>query len=145
VVYFSITVLYDGHSVKKAGNSISLTMPESSPEDYASTSISGYISEDGKIRLSWGEITSDGFDGYKVMYSFTDPTPVYGESGCNYYDYITDASTTSCSFYPAAIGASSGQVVYFSISVLYDGHTVKKAGNSISLTMPSESEPTPEP
>lgn len=146
-VYFSITALYDGHTVKKAGNAISLTMPDDGcGEEYVSTSISGNYSEsDGKFHLSWGEICHSGLDGYKVMYSFTDSSPVYGEGGCNYVYWITDSSDTSCSFTPSAIGASAGQTVYFSITALYDGHSVKKAGNAISLTIPTEPTPTPTP
>ncbi len=146
-VYFSITVLYDDHCVKKPGKSISLVMPGTSgPEEpYLSTNISGYISEDGKIHLSWGEVCHSGFEGYKVVYSFTDSSPVYGEGGCDYVYWITDSSDTSCSFPPSKIGASPGQTVYFSITVLYEGHSVKKAGDSVTLTMPAAPETTPSP
>ncbi len=79
------------------------------------------------------------------MYSFTDSSPVYEEnSECHYYAWITEASKTSCSFYPAAIGADPGQKVYFSITALYCNHSVRKAGNTISLTMPENSEPEDE-
>ena len=136
-VYFSITVLYDSHTVKKAGNTITLTLAEGETEEYVSTTISGYVSEDGVIHLSWGEVSHSAFEGYKVMYSFTDSTPVYGESGCTYARWITSASTTSCTLTADEIGASPGQTVYFSITVLYNDGT-KQAGNSISLTMSTE-------
>ena len=41
--------------------------------------------------LSWNKVSHEDFDGYKVMYSFTDTTPVYGESDCYYAKYITNA------------------------------------------------------
>jgi hypothetical protein len=151
--YFSVTYLYHG-SDPVAGNAVRLKVPDKDePAEseeppapsggYVASPVSGYISDDGKIHLSWQEVCHSGFDGYKVMYSFTDSSPVYGESGCSYYDYITDPARTSCSFAPCDIGAKTGETVYFSITVLYDGHTVKKAGNTISLVMP-ETEPEPE-
>jgi hypothetical protein len=149
--YFSITYLYqDGSTV--AGNAVRLKVPnkddgaeptegptEEPSGSYTSTNISGSVGDDGKIHLSWSRISRDtysGFEGYKVMYSFTDSTPVYGEDGCDYVYWIEDDSTTSCSFYPSKIGASSGQTVYFSITALYDGHSVRKAGDTVTLVMP---------
>jgi len=150
--YFSITYLYqDGSTI--AGNAVRLKVPdkeETEPSatpssDYVSTNLtSAYIGEDGKVHLSWNKISREtypAFEGYKVMYSFTDETPVYGEAGCDYVSWIENDATTSCSFAPSAIGASAGQTVYFSITALYDSHSVRKAGNTKTLVMPEEEEP----
>ncbi len=137
-VYFSITALYDGHSVKKAGNTKVLVMPGgcAEPEPYVSTTISGSLGEDGKIHLSWEAVSHCDFCYYKVVYSFTDSTPVYGE-GAELYTYYDDPSRTSCTVDPADIGLDPGETVYFSITVVYCGDT-KKAGNAAAITMSAE-------
>ncbi len=144
VCYFSITALYDSHNVKKPGNTISFTMPSTPVAPYVSSTISGSISGN-IVSLSWDKVTHTQFDGYKVMYSFSDSSPVYGESGCYYEYWITDASTTSCTIdvtppTPPAThtltGYTPGATCYFSITVLYNGRAVKEAGNVISFTMP---------
>lgn len=145
-VYFSITALYDSHSVKKAGNAISLVMSESSDseEPYVSTNISGSISADGVIRLSWGEVSHSDFCYYKVVYSFSDSTPVYGDGHSELYTYYDDSSSTGCRLDACDIGLEPGQTVYFSITVVY-GNGTRKAGNSVKIVMPSELAPTPTP
>jgi hypothetical protein len=134
--YFSITVLYkDG--TKKAGNAVSLTMPEPPVEEpYPSTNISGSI--DGTtVSLNWNKITDSRLEGYKVMYSFSDSTPVYGEGGCHYAAWITDCCDTNCSVNITELtGYSSGATCWFSITALYNDHSVKKPGNEISFTAP---------
>jgi hypothetical protein len=116
--------------------------PEEPPGDYVSTAISGYVAADGTIHLSWDRISHSGLDGYKVVYSFSDSTPVYDDGdGCQFVRWITDASTTSCSFSNSDIGGTAGQTCHFSITALYDGHSVKMAGNAISLVLAGTSEP----
>jgi hypothetical protein len=137
VCYFSITVLYtDG--TKKAGNSIALTMPAAvtPPADYASTDIGGSIDPDGTVHLHWGAIPDERLEGYKVMYSFSDPTPVYEDGCCNYKYWITDGST-GCTVNIASLpGYAPGATCYFSISALYNGHTVVKPGNAKTFVAP---------
>ena len=135
--YFSITALYEGHSVKKAGNAIAFKMPDLPAPTYPSSTISGEL-KDGKVLLSWTKADSSGFSGYKVMYSFKDPVPVYQKADCYYYQYITNISTTSVSIDPVDLTgyeAGSSQKCYFSITTLYDGGSVKKAGNVISIDL----------
>jgi hypothetical protein len=107
-------------------------------DPYIATTIKGSISGTA-VNLSWNKIDRSKLDGYKVMYSFTDSTPVYGESGCSYYAWITDANTTSVkiSNVTSLSGYEPGKTCYFSITALYEGHKVKKPGNSIGLVMPS--------
>jgi hypothetical protein len=144
--YFSITALYDDHNVKKAGNVISFTAPDSSSDpaqDYVSTTISGSQSEE-TINLNWERIDHSDLDGYKVMYSYTDSEPVYGD-GSSYYQWITDSSTTSISLDMTSLSDfAPGERCYFSITALYDGHAVKKPGNVISFEAPEGSADPPE-
>ena len=136
VCYFSITALYDSHNVKKPGNTISFTMPSTPVAPYVSSTISGSISGN-TVSLNWDKVTHSQFDGYKVMYSFSDSTPVYGESGCDYKYWITDPNTTNSTIDVTTLsGYTPGATCYFSITVLYNGHAVKEAGNVISFTMP---------
>ena len=150
--YFSITYLYDdGHTA--AANAVRLKVPkkeeepepsedpEPSSESYVSTTVDGNISG-STVSLNWNAVSHSEFEGYKVMYSFSDTTPVYGESGCYYKAWITNASTTNCSFDVTSLeGYTPGAACYFSISVLYDSHNVIKAGNVVSFVMPGEEEP----
>lgn len=114
-------------------------------DPYISTSIKGSISGT-TVSLSWAKIDRSKLDGYKVMYSFIDATPVYGDGhdGCRYYAWITDANTTSIkiSDVTSLYGYAPGKTCYFSITALYDGHAVKKAGNAIGLVMPNTPAPT---
>jgi hypothetical protein len=144
--YFSITALYDDHAVKKAGNVISFTAPGAYVEpsgDYVSTTISGSQSDE-TIDLAWGKIYHNDLDGYKVMYSYTDSEPVYGD-GSSYYQWITDSATNSLSLDMTSLsGFAPGERCYFSITALYDGYAVKKAGNVISFEAPEGTADLPE-
>lgn len=114
-------------------------------DPYISTTIKGSISGT-TVSLSWNKIDRSNLDGYKVMYSFTDSTPVYsdGHDGCRYYTWITDANTTSVKItdVTSLYGYAPGKTCWFSITALYDGHAVKKPGNAIGLVMPSTPAPT---
>ena len=113
-------------------------MPDTETQPYVSTDISG--ARNGyTISLTWDKIEHKSLDGYKVMYSFSDTTPVYGESGCYYYKWITDPSTTSCTIsnIKELNGYSDGATCYFSITALYNDHSVKKPGHTISIIMPA--------
>ena len=136
--YFSITALYNDHKIKKAGNTIKLLMPDTETQPYVSTDISGARNK-YTISLTWDKIEHKSLDGYKVMYSFSDTTPVYRESGCYYYKWITDPSTTSCTIsnIKELNGYLDGATCYFSITALYNDHSVKKPGNTISIIMPT--------
>jgi len=71
------------------------------------------------------------------MYSFSDSSPVYGEGGCDYARWITDPASTGCSVDMASLsGYAPGATCYFSITVLYNGHSEKVAGNTISFVAP---------
>lgn len=135
--YFSVTWLYqDGRKI--AGNAVYLEVPlkpAPTPEPYLASQISGSIT-DKTVALSWDKISHSQFDGYKVMYSFSDPEPVYGD-GSPYAYWITSAADTARSLDVTKLnGYSSGATVYFSISVLYDSHTIVKPGNVITFTVP---------
>jgi hypothetical protein len=134
--YFSVTALYEGHSVKKPGNAIGLVMPSTPAPTLDKATISGAL-VDTTVNLSWTVVSATGFDFNKVMYSLTDPTPVYGESGCNYYAYYGDPNVTSVSVDITALDgyvAGTGQTYYFSITSVYGG--VKSPGNVLTIVLP---------
>jgi len=142
--YFAITALYESHSVKKTGNTISFSIPPTAvTEPYPSSTISGSMSGD-TISLNWTQITDSRFDGYKVVYSFTDTTPAYSSS--SYLRWITDASQTSTTINISELGTvEAAKPCYFSITALYDGQAVKVPGNAISFTIPATVTVTPSP
>ena len=148
--YFSVTYLYsDG--TKAMGGVVRLKVPEKESPDptpdptpnptpetvqdaYKAAAISGKIS--GKYaKLSWTSASQTGFCGYKVVYSFSNPNPKYPDDG--YIKYYTDKKKRSCSIDVTKLdGYAPGAICYFSITVLYDNHNIKTAGNAIALTMP---------
>ena len=157
--YFSVTYLYSDGS-KIVGNAVRLKVPEKAYEpdptgtptptdppsgDLVATSIRGEM--DGRtIYLGWDKIEHERFQGYKVVYSFTDSSPVYGESGTRYRYWITTAATKSCSFDVTSLeGYEAGRTCYFSITALYIEPSAKKAGNAISFVMPAIEEEPEEP
>ena len=138
VYYFSVTYLYkDGTST--VANAVKLQVPAKTKEtqdddkdpedtptsDYVSTTISGSMSEN-YAKLSWKKIEHEALDGYKVMYSFSDTTPVYGEDKCYYAKWITDPSTTECTLNVTELkGYQPNVKCYFSITALYKDHAIK--------------------
>lgn len=149
--YFSVTYLYNDGS-KIVGNAVRLKVPKKNvdepeptpntdptpePSEYASTNISGSI-DGSTVHLSWGKIDDSRLEGYKVMYSFYDSTPVYGESQCHYKKWITNPDTTSYSLDITSLkDYSEGETCYFSITALYDDHSVKRTGSVVSFTAPA--------
>lgn len=129
--YFSITVLYGDQKVP--GNSVKVKyLDEETQTDYAASSISGQRLADGSIQLNWEQIDAAGFDGYKVVASATDPNPAYPDDG--YISWITTNTTTSLLVNDNfSSKLTAGTSYYFSITALYNGHSVKIAGNSIFL------------
>ena len=104
----------------------------------AASGITGIAGEDG-IVLEWERIDDDGFLGYKVVASGTNPNPSYPDDG--YLKYITNRDSTTV-FLPYSGFAESGDY-WFGITVLYsDGSKI--SGNSVKLTIP-EVLPNPEP
>ncbi len=93
-----------------------------------------------RLLLSWDKITSSNFDGYKVVISKYDSTPVYPDNG--YLAYITDRNNTSITVrngdgynggdFDGKL--KSGNTYYFSITVLYKNG--KTSGNVVKAKLP---------
>ena len=107
--------------------------------DLASTRVSVDVTGD-KVIVKWNKITALNFNGYKVVISQKDSTPVYPDNG--YFAYITDRSTVSTvvkagdGYQGGDFGGTlrSGVEYYFSITVLYDNG--KAAGNVVKVKIP---------
>jgi len=112
---------------------------EDDDENYPSATVHVSI-VDGKAKVEWNKITSSKFNGYKVVISKNDSTPVYPDNG--YFQYITDRNTASTivkagdCYNGGDIGGSlqSGLEYYFSITVLYNDRKV--AGNVVKIQLP---------
>ncbi|MBN2851914.1 MAG: hypothetical protein JXQ23_04175 [Clostridia bacterium] len=131
--YFSITVLYNNQTIKVPGNAIKLKyLDTASQSELIASTITGQRLSDGNILLSWDMINVEGFSGYKVVASATNPNPSYPADG--YIRWITDKNVTSLlvdgSF---SSSLTEGTGYYFSITVLYNSQTVKIPGNSVYL------------
>lgn len=112
---------------------------EDNDADLASSRISVDVAG-SKVIVKWNKITASNFNGYKVVISKKDSSPVYPDNG--YFQYITDRSTTSTvvqagdCYNGGDFGGTlqSGVEYYFSITVLYnDGKT---AGNVVRVKLP---------
>lgn len=90
----------------------------------------------------WQKVNDSRFQGYKVVISESDSTPVYPDNG--YLFYITDRNQTSAVIDNSAEYNSGdfgshltpGREYYFSITVLYDGGKV--SSNTLKLEYPAE-------
>jgi hypothetical protein len=129
--WFSITVLYkDG--TRAAGNAVRIDIPEYETSSGEATEISGYVDGD-YIILNWDQISSEMFQGYKVVASKSNPNPKYPEDG--YIKYITSSSTTQLAVSEGFSDLIGGRGYYFSVTVLYkDGQKVP--GNAVYLEVP---------
>jgi len=95
---------------------------------------------DGKAKVEWEKISDSDFNGYKVVISRNDSTPVYPDNG--YFQYITDRDTVSATvragdcYNGGDFGGTlqSGVEYYFSITVLYSNEKV--AGNVVKARLP---------
>lgn len=93
-----------------------------------------------KLLISWDKITSSNFNGYKVVISKSDSTPVYPDNG--YLAYITDRNNTSITVHDGDCynggdfdgRLESGTTYYFSVTVLYNNG--KTAGNVVRAKLP---------
>ncbi len=100
-----------------------------------------------KLHVTWDRINADGFQGYKVVLSKADSTPVYPESG--YQSWITNKDQTSVDLKAGTCynggdigGTLKGETPYYlSITAVYDDMKVKVPGNVITVTLPKA--PTP--
>jgi len=136
--YFSITTLYD--EGKYYGRTEDAVMPgeEVDIEDHIKPDVTAYA-DDGRIVVKWDKIDHPLLDGYKVVASKSDGTPIYPENG--YLRWITDKNITSYTIDPGTKYNSgdfekfeSGESYYFSITAVYKDKKI--AGNVIKLVMP---------
>jgi len=135
--YFTVTAVYGSEWQKITGNVIQATMPgtpapTTAPASYVTPVVSAVAQADG-VLVTWNKIDTSNFDGYKVVYSSTNPNPAYPGDG--YYSWITDRNTTSCLVSYCDVPAGD---YWFSVTALYDGHNVMKAGNAVKVTMPGK-------
>jgi hypothetical protein len=128
ITYDEAKVTYDDNNKEKDNTNL------------ATARIKVRISGDQAI-VSWDKITSSNFNGYKIVISGSDSTPVYPDNG--YLKYITDRNETSVTvragdcYNGGDIGGSlkSGVNYYFSITVLYNNG--KAAGNVVRAKLPA--------
>ncbi len=115
-------------------------------DTYKGSTVSAKVDDD-KVKVTWTKNTDPHFNGYKVVLSKTDSTPVYPENG--YYQWITNRETTSTTL-KAGSGYNGGSnsdvggklqagIPYFlSITAVYDDRKVP--GNIIKITLPGTNE-----
>lgn len=95
-----------------------------------------------KLVLMWDKVSDSRLQGYKVVISESDSTPVYPDNG--YLFYITDKNQTSAiidnnnQYNSGDFGKylTPGETYYFSITVLYSGGKV--SSNTLKLIYPEE-------
>ena len=139
--YFAITAIYNDGS-KLTSNVVQYQVPGSS----SSVSYGDYITpkltvtkSDGMLKLTWNQIDHGKLNGYKVVASKSDSTPIYPDNG--YKIWITDKTKT---YETITSGESykngdfskfeSGETYYLSITAVYNDKKV--AGNVVKITMP---------
>lgn len=130
---------------------VTYDVPVASPSASPSTSPESSVTTKGptvltsvngsKITASWSKNTADDFQGYKIVLSRSDSSPVYPENG--YLKWITNRDTISCEIY-AGLSYNGGDVgdslqagakYYLSITAVTDNG--KFPGNTVQITMPA--------
>ncbi|MBT6691670.1 hypothetical protein HOB10_05055 [Candidatus Parcubacteria bacterium] len=121
------------------------TNPPADCSDNLITPVVSATENSDDITLSWEEITHEDLNGYKVVISQNDSTPVYPANG--YLRWITNTSIVSqeidnsSSYRNGDFGSylDEGEDYYFSITAVY-GCGEKVAGNVLHLTYPGSSD-----
>ncbi len=136
--FFSITTLYeDGYYY---GRTETAVMPGEEMEisEYITPSVTAY-STNGHVYVKWDKIDHPMLDGYKVVASKNDKTPVYPENG--YLKWITDTNVTSYEIWPGTKYQNgdfskfeSGQTYYFTITAVYKDKKIP--GSATLVQMP---------
>ena len=139
--YFSITALIGESYV--TSNVVKYTMP-------AAISIDGKVPEvtvsqvgEGLL-VEWQGIDTTGLQGYKIVASVNDETPVYPDNG--YATWITNLNTLSYYIEPNTIYKGgdlggrfkTGETYYISVTAVYNSGKI--AGNTVKYIMPGEPE-----
>lgn len=143
--YISVTAVYsDG--TKVPGNVVTCQYPAKEETTDVEEETDGYVTpvlkaetNDGKVYLSWNQIDSEGFQGYKVVMSKTDSMPQYPENGYLYWlpdKYKTSAVVEADQYYNNGDFkyVASGENYYFSITAVYNDKKVP--GNVLEITVP---------
>ncbi|MBN2795021.1 MAG: S-layer homology domain-containing protein [Clostridia bacterium] len=139
--YISITALVSDDKV--SSNTIEVTMPAAVNEEGMEAVLTATAIDDG-FKLNWSEINMSGLQGYKVVASRSDSTPMYPDNG--YAKWITDLSNRSAeikvgTYYSSGDmegGFKAGETYYVAITAVYNSGKV--SSNVIQLTMPGELE-----
>lgn len=138
VYYVSVTAYYNDGKV--AGNAVKITMPGTvtAPVAYITPELKYEIDGDDVV-LRWTEINHPNFNGYKVVASKSDETPIYPTNG--YKTYITDKDDNN---YEINAGDSynngdfnefdANEEYYISITAVYSDRKIPS--NTIKVKIP---------
>ncbi len=135
--YVSISAVYDDRTL--TSNVVEMTLIDDEL-DYIKPTLS--VSNHGDaIQLDWNKIDHDDFNGYKVVVSKKDDSPVYPDNG--YMKYITDKDSTAFeikvgdkAYNADFVKIEKGQWYYAAISVLYDDETI--VSNTVKFKIDEE-------
>ncbi len=139
--HISVTAVYN--SGKIAGNTVTYIMPGEPAEEVTTqerTPVVEAVVNEGRLVIEWGEISTSGLEGYKIVASKSNPNPVYSQDG--YAFWITDLSVhrkeinPSTSYNGGDLEGSfkSDEKYYVSVTAVYSDEKIP--GNAIYITMP---------
>lgn len=131
--HFSVIALVGDEKIPS--NTLSLSFDEAAVVKPPEVTLKGYA--DGpKLVLEWDSSNEHDVEGYKVVASKYDSTPMYSENG--YYKYISAKSDEKVIIYAGDAYNNgdfetfkAGETYYFSITSIYSGG--KEASNTIKL------------
>lgn len=140
--YFAITALVGDEKV--SSNVLKLTMPEAASTEGKVPEVTVVESGEGLL-IKWNEMDRSGLEGYKVVASKSDSTPIYPDNG--YATWLTDLDVHSyfvqdgTSYKGGDLGGSfkAGETYHVSITAVYNSGKI--AGNTVTITMPGEKAP----
>lgn len=139
--YMSITALVGDE--KFSSNVLEITMPGAVQVDGKEPVLEATSTENG-FQLKWSEIDRTGLQGYKIVASKEDSTPMYPDNG--YAKWITELNNRSNVIKVGTYYSGgdldgmfkAGETYYVAITAIYDSG--KFSSNVLELTMPGELE-----
>lgn len=139
--YIAITALVGDEKV--SSNTIEVTMPAAVNAEGKEAVLTATPIDNG-FKLNWSEINMEGLQGYKVVASKSDSTPMYPDNG--YAKWITDLYNRNAEIKVGTYYSSgdlegsfkAGETYYVAITAVYNSGKV--SSNVIELTMPGELE-----
>lgn len=135
---FGVTALYygaNGETLQSTTRYFTYTLPEGeegSTDTKPKPIFNSYTNFFNNLRFSFAEVQDPDLSGYAIVYSYSDSTPVYGESGVSSFASVSSSNGT----WYSTQNLVPGKKYYFSITAIYSDGS-KQASNVKTFNNPN--------